>query len=124
MSKKKEGLTYQHNYDFVGKWLSKVFRNETLDILGIKTRPIKRVIGFEAPKLDVRIGRVDVIFEDIAEECFHLEWQRNLKKSDLYRFAGYHFELAAEYDDKITDIILISGESKTDLKKIKTRSGT
>ena len=124
MGKKNDGLIYQHNYDFVGKWMSKTFRNKTLDIIGVKTQPIKRVVGYEAPKLDVKIGRVDVIFEDIAEECYHVEWQRNLKKADLYRCASYHFEIAPEYDDNLTDILLISGEPQTNRRKIKTKSGT
>jgi len=124
MAKKKDGLVYHHNYDIVGKWLSKTFKNKTLDVLGIKTDPIKKVIGYEGPNIDVNIDRIDVIFEDIKDNGFHVEFQRNLKKSDLYRSAGYHFDLAYEYKNKITDIIIISGKSQTNEREIITESGT
>jgi len=124
MAKTKDGLDYHHNYDIVAKWFSKIFKNKTLDVLGIKTSPIKRVIGYEGPKIEVSIDRVDVIFEDIKDHGFHIEFQRNLKKLDLYRFAGYHFNLAYDYDNKVTDLIIISGDSATSKREIITKSGT
>jgi predicted hydrolase (HD superfamily) len=41
----------------------------------------------------------------------------------LYRFAGQHFMVAREWNDKIQDIILVSGRSYTGKKEIKTPHG-
>ena len=53
------------------------------------------------------------------KKAYHLEEQRNMSESDLYRFAAQHFTAAKEWRDDIVDIILISGQSYNGKKAIK-----
>ncbi|KPA11519.1 hypothetical protein MHK_008259, partial [Candidatus Magnetomorum sp. HK-1] len=118
-----DGLDYYQNYDFVINWLSQAFKGQTLNVLGIDTAPIKRVCSYKPVEIAINTGVVDVIFEDENEKCYHLEEQRNMSESDLYRFATQHFSVAREWRDNVIDIILISGRAYNGKKEIKTQSG-
>ncbi|KPA15032.1 hypothetical protein MHK_004756 [Candidatus Magnetomorum sp. HK-1] len=61
-------------------WFANVFRGKTLEILGIKTEPIKNVCSYKPVNIIVASGMVDIILEDINGNCYHLEEQRNMKK--------------------------------------------
>ncbi len=118
-----DGLNYSHNYDLAATWLSEAFRGQTLGVLGIETGEIRRVTAFKPTEISVSAGVVDVIFEEVTGKAWHLEEQRNLTNSDLYRFASQHFSVAREWQDRVTDIILASGRNCTKKRKIRTESG-
>ncbi|KPA19769.1 hypothetical protein MHK_000009, partial [Candidatus Magnetomorum sp. HK-1] len=118
-----DGMDYYQNYDLVINWLSQAFKGQTLQVLGIDTAPIKRVCSFKPVEISVNTGVIDVIFEDENEKGYHLEEQRDMSESDLYRFASQHFSVAKEWRDDVIDIILISGRSYNGKRKIKTHSG-
>jgi len=118
-----DAMRYYQNYDLVINWLSQAFKGHTLNVLGIDTAPIKRVCSFKPVEIAVNTGVIDVIFEDENEKCYHLEEQRNMSESDLYRFASQHFSVANEWRDDVIDIILISGRSYNGKRQIKTHSG-
>jgi len=118
-----DAMTYYQNYDLVINWLSQVFKGQTLKVLGIDTAPIKRVCSFKPVEIAVNTGIIDVIFEDENEKCYHLEEQRHMSESDLYRFASQHFSVANEWQDDVVDIILISGRPYHGKKNVKTNSG-
>ena len=82
------------------------------------------MFGFEPVDIVVRAGRVDVMLRDEHGNLFHLEEQRNLLLSDLYRSAAYHFFLGAkQWGANITDIVLASGDVYSGEKVVTTRSG-
>ena len=118
-----DGMDYYHNYDLVINWLSQAFKGQTLEVLGIDTAPIKRVCSFKPVEIAVNTGVIDVIFEDENDKAYHLEEQRNMEESDLYRFASQHFSVAKEWKDDVIDIILISGQAYNGKRKIQTHSG-
>ena len=118
-----DGMDYYHNYDLVINWLSQAFKGQTLKVLGIDTAPIKRVCSFKPVEIAVNSGVIDVVFEDENEKAYHLEEQRNMAESDLYRFATQHFSVAKEWRDNVIDIILISGRTYDGKRKIQTHSG-
>ncbi|KPA14151.1 hypothetical protein MHK_005641, partial [Candidatus Magnetomorum sp. HK-1] len=103
--------------------LSQAFKGETLNVLGIDTAPIKRVCSFKPVEIAINTGVIDVVFEDENEKAYHLEEQRHMVESDLYRFATQHFSVAKEWRDDVIDIILISGRSYNGKRKIQTHSG-
>jgi hypothetical protein len=97
----------------------------SIDFIGVEIGQIADVFSGETVELPVRMGRIDVMIENQDGDIFHLEEQRNLTKSDLYRFAGYHFPDAEKYQKhkrKFTDIVIASGEV-TGTRKIATESG-
>jgi len=118
------GKECAQNYDIIVKWLGGVLVGQTLDVIGVKTGRIQEVFGFEPVDIAVRAGRVDLMLRDDKNAVYHLEEQRNLTRSDLYRFAAYHFFAAKQWGDGLTDIILASGEVFAGEKKIVTKSGT
>ena len=119
-----DGMDYTMNYDAIVTWFANIFRGKTLEIIGIKTDPIKNVCSYKPVNIIVSSGMVDIILEDISGNCYHLEEQRNMTEKDLYRFAGYHFSAASEWNDKVQDILLVSGTSYTGKRKIETPNGT
>jgi hypothetical protein len=118
-----DAMSYYQNYDLVINWLSQAFKGQTLSVLGIDTAPIKRVCSFKPVEIAVNTGVIDVIFEDENDKAYHLEEQRHMTESDLYRFASQHFSVANEWRDDVIDIILISGRPYTGKRKIQTHSG-
>jgi hypothetical protein len=116
-------MDYYQNYDLVFNWLSKAFRNQTLEVLGIKTGKIRRVCSYRSAEISVSAGVLDVVFEDVAGKGYHVEEQRDLTEDDLYRFASQHFSAAQEWRDDITDIVLASGRPYAGRKEIRTLSG-
>lgn len=108
--KSQNGTDYAQNYDVIVKWLAEALRGETLDVLGVKTGRIEEVFGSEPVDIAVKAGRVDVLVRDDTGAIYHIEEQRNLKKADLYRFAAYYFLGAKQWDKKLKDIILASGD--------------
>ena len=120
----KNGLDYFQNYDFVVKWLAEALKGQSLDAIGIKTAPVEEVFAFEPVDIKVKAGRVDVLVRDNAGALYHIEEQRNLKRSDLYRFAAYHFMGAKKWGPGMTDVILASGDVETCDKLIETASGS
>ena len=119
-----DGMEYYHNYDFVINYLSDAFRGHTLEVLGIKSAPIRRVSSFKVADISVKAGIIDIVFEDVNGKSLHLEEQRNMTIDDFYRFGGQHFFVAKEYTDNIEDIILISGKKYGGKREIQTLSGT
>jgi len=117
------GMNHAHNYDIIVKWLAEALRGETLDVLGIKSGRIQEVFAFEPVEIAVQAGRVDVMLRDDAGALYHLEEQRNLAESDLYRFAAYYFLGAKQWGRKLTDIILASGHVSAGKKVITLPSG-
>jgi hypothetical protein len=120
--KTRNGADYTQNYDVIVKWMAEALRGETLEVLGIKTGRIEEVFGFEPVDIAVKAGRVDVIVRDDTGAVYHIEEQRSLRKSDLYRFASYHFHGARQWPD-MKDIILISGDVHAGAGVIETGSG-
>ena len=120
--KSQNGTEYAQNYDVIVKWMAEALRGETLEVLGIKTGRIEEVFSFEPIEIAVKAGRLDVIVKDDTKAVYHIEEQRNMKKSDLYRFGSYHFQAARQWPD-LKDIILISGSVYNGPKIIETKSG-
>ncbi|MDM8535914.1 hypothetical protein QUF70_04100 [Desulfobacterales bacterium HSG17] len=119
----KNGSDYSQNYDIIVKWIAEALKGQSLEIIGVKSGCIEEVFGFEPVDIAVTSGRVDVMARDDAGEFFHIEEQRNLRKSDMYRFAAYHFLSARKWEKGLTDIILASGKVYAGKKTIKTKSG-
>jgi len=106
----KNGKEYEQNYDFIVKWMAAVLRGETLDFISADIGRIAEVFAFEPTDISVRAGRVDIMVRNVNGGLFHIEEQRNLKKTDMYRFAAYHFPAAEQWGNKLTDIIIASGD--------------
>ncbi|MCP4397667.1 MAG: hypothetical protein GY801_10260, partial [bacterium] len=121
---RQNGMEYAQNYDVMLKWFAEALQGETLEVLGIKSGRIEEVFGFEPVEITVTAGRVDVMVRDDTGALYHIEEQRNLQKSDMYRFAAYHFLAAKQWGAGLKDVILASGEVYSGKKSLRTESGT
>ncbi|MFP4422865.1 MAG: hypothetical protein ACLFRG_20220 [Desulfococcaceae bacterium] len=121
--KPENGTDYGHNYDVIVKWLADALRGQTLEAIGVPTGRIEEVFAFEVADISVTAGRVDIMVRDHFGDLYHIEEERNLRKSDLYRFAAYHFMGAKQWGTGITDIVLASGDVYPGEKSIRTSSG-
>jgi hypothetical protein len=119
-----DAMSYPTNYDVVTTWFASIFKEKTLDVLGIPTAPIKKVSSYKPVDIMISAGMVDIVMEDIHDNAYHIEEQRNMSEEDLCRFAVYHFSAARDWNYKIYDIILISGKSYTGKREINTPHGT
>jgi hypothetical protein len=119
-----DAMSYPTNYDVVTTWFASIFKEKTLDVLGIPTAPIKNVSSYKPVDIMISAGMVDIVMEDIHDNAYHIEEQRNMSEEDLCRFAVYHFSAARDWNYKIYDIILISGKSYTGKREINTPHGT
>ncbi|KPA14265.1 hypothetical protein MHK_005521 [Candidatus Magnetomorum sp. HK-1] len=119
-----DAMTYPTNYDVITTWFTSIFKDKTLDILGIKTAPIKNVSSYKPVEIMISAGMVDIVMEDMNGNAYHIEEQRNMSEEDLGRFAVYHFSASRDWNYKIHDIILISGTPYSGIREIKTPHGT
>lgn len=119
----RNGTTYAQNYDWVVKLMGGALKGGTLKALGVESGRIEDVFGFEPADISVRSGRVDLMVRDEQGRVFHVEEQRNLRKADMYRFAAYHFMAAREWEGRVTDVILASGDVYSGEKTLVTPSG-
>jgi hypothetical protein len=117
-------MSYTTNYDVITTWFASIFKEKTLDVLGIQTAPIKSVSSYKPVDIMISAGMVDIVMEDMNGNVFHIEEQRNMSEEDLCRFAVYHFSASRDWNYKIHDIILISGTSYKGKREIKTPHGT
>ncbi len=124
MIESKNGGEYKQNYDVVLKLTAELLNGESLDFIGLDIGRIVDVFAFEPVDISIRAGRVDVMLRTEDGKLYHLEEQRNLKKSDLYRFAAYHFPAAKKWGDDLADIIIASGAVYAGKKELSTNSGT
>ncbi len=123
----KNGKDYKQNYDFITKWMAAVLRGETPDFISADIGRIADVFAFEPTDIKVQAGRVDIMVRNTTGGLFHIEEQRNLRKTHMYRFASYHFYGAEQLGDELTDIIIASGDVYSGEKgerTISTSSGT
>ncbi len=104
----KNGTDYAQNYDVIVKWIADVLIGQTLDVIGVRTGRIEEVFGFEPVDISVKAGRVDIMVRDDTRALYHIEEQRNLKRSVMYRFASHHVMGAGRWGQRITDNILAS----------------
>jgi len=54
-------MTYPANFDVVTKWFASIFKDKTLDILGVPTAPIKNVNSYKPVDIILSAGRVDIV---------------------------------------------------------------
>ena len=117
-------MSYQLNYDAVTTWFANIFKEKTLDVLGIPTAPIINVYSYKPVDIMISSGMVDIVMEDMDGNAYHIEERRNMTEADLCRFSVYHFSAARDWNYKIHDIILISGAPYNGIREIKTPHGT
>ena len=104
-------MNFPHNnLDFVFKEALVLFKNKTLDFLGIDDiAPLGEALRTET--IEVKWNFQDLVFATQDGRGLHLEEQANLTKSDLLRFAAYNINLNIVHKRDFDTVIFVRDPS-------------
>ena len=95
-----------HNYDLSFKKAFGLFKNKSLDFVGIKDLPpIKESINTEQVEFEVRHTYSDMVFLLKDGTGLIIEWEADISRDDLLRFALYNLSFSRQYKVSFKTII-------------------
>jgi hypothetical protein len=107
------------NYDAVFKDAMVLFKDKTLDFLGLQgIPPITEPLGTEVVKVEVDTNILDLTFGLQDRRGLHLEEEVDLSFDDMLRIGGYHLDLSRVYKREFITVIFVKNPVYID--KIKT----
>jgi hypothetical protein len=107
------------NYDAVFKDALTLFKDKTLDFLGLHNiAPIKEPLPTENTQIEVQVEFLDLLFQTADNKGLHIEEEVNLSMDDMYRFGEYHVRYSRTF--KITFITVIFVKEPTSIRTIET----
>ncbi|KLU62353.1 hypothetical protein CEB3_c12140 [Peptococcaceae bacterium CEB3] len=106
-----------HNNDIIMKATAEMFKDKTLEVLGLKTAKIKDVMPTVLPVVEAQEKRMDFVFLLEDETLLHLEFQTTVPEDLLRRVAFYGSRIVARHDREVNTAVIYSGriESAPDL---------
>jgi hypothetical protein len=94
------------NYDLILKEAFSIFKNKSLDFLGLNLPPIVGLIETEFAEVETHNDRLDLVFLLEDKGLFHLEEETDLSERDLVRFAHYDLRLYERYRTPIHTVVV------------------
>ena len=94
-----------NNYDSVFKEALMLYKNKTLDFLGLDFAMIDEPINTEMTELKVNKSFIDMGFMLKDKTGIHLEWEVDISIEDMLRFCSYNLNYLRVYKTKFTSII-------------------
>jgi len=94
-----------NNYDSVFKEALMLYKNKTLDFLGLDFAMIDEPINTEMTELKVNKSFTDMGFMLKDKTGIHLEWEVDISIEDMLRFCSYNLNYLRVYKTKFTSII-------------------
>ncbi len=113
MENNKNKIDYQ-NYDFIIKNAMEIFRDKTLDFLGIKLPKIKSELKTEFKEIMTKTDIMDLNFLLEDGNILQLEEEANISKEDMVRFAYYNLILYKTYNTKVNTVIITIDKNQKD----------
>jgi hypothetical protein len=97
-----------NNYDAVFKDALTLFKDKTLDFLGLHgIAPITEPLPTEAVQVEVQAEFLDLLFGTQDNRGLHLEEEVDLSLDDMYRFGGYHIKYSRTYKREFITVIFV-----------------
>jgi hypothetical protein len=94
------------NYDAVFKDALTLFKDKTLDFLGLHDiPPITEPLSAEFVDVDVKTNILDLVFGLQDSRGLHIEEEVDLTYNDLLRIGGYHLDLCRTYTREFITVI-------------------
>ncbi|HHV16212.1 MAG TPA: hypothetical protein GXX58_06525 [Gelria sp.] len=98
-----------HNTDIIMKATAEMFKDKTLEILGLKTARIVDIMPTVLPVVEAREKRLDFVFLLEDETLLHLEFQTTVPKDLLRRVAFYGARIVERHNRDVSTAIIYSG---------------
>ena len=95
----------RNNYDIVFKEALMLYKNKTLDFLGLDLATIEEPINTEMTELKVNKSFTDMGFILKDKTGLHLEWEVDISSDDMLRFCSYNLNYLRMYKSKFTTVI-------------------
>jgi hypothetical protein len=114
-------IKYQ-NYDLLVKESLTIFKNKTLEFLGLSLPKIVDVIKTDLYKIETKNKLIDMNFLLEDNSILHLEEEIHISENDLIRFAETDLLLYDSRKTKIHTVVLVLGENKNNKSKIEAGS--
>lgn len=98
-----------HNNDIIMKATAEMFKDKTLEVLGLKTAKIRDIMPTVLPVVEAQEKRLDFVFLLEDETLLHLEFQTTVPEDLLRRVAFYGTRIVAKHDRDVHTAIIYSG---------------
>ena len=98
-----------HNTDIIMKATAEMFKDKTLEILGLKTAGIVDIMPTVLPVVEAREKRLDFVFLLEDETLLHLEFQTTVPEDLLRRIAFYGARIVERHNREVNTAIIYSG---------------
>lgn len=98
-----------HNTDIIMKATAEMFKDKTLEILGLKTARIVDIMPTVLPVVEAREKRLDFVFLLEDETLLHLEFQTTVPEDLLRRIAFYGARIVERHNREVNTAIIYSG---------------
>lgn len=109
---KEDIVISHHNYDIIFKSLTGTFAEQTLEIFGVNTAPIKWAEKTELPQIKIDERRMDFAFYLADDTYLHLEFQFTSCTENLERFMLYDTALYEARKKNIHTVVIYGGSIK------------
>ena len=108
------------NYDSVFKEAITLYKNKTLDFLGLTgIAPIMEPLRTESVEIEIKIELRDMTFGTQDGRGLHLENEVDLSKDDMLRFCSYNIGLNRIYKREFLTVIFV--KNPTTLTEFRTK---
>ncbi|MDR1704098.1 MAG: hypothetical protein LBS19_05375 [Clostridiales bacterium] len=107
------------NYDAVFKEVMVLFKDKTLDFLGLHNiAPITEPLRTENVRIEINSELLDLTFALQDGKGAHFEEEVDLSRDDMLRFGSYHLNLCRVYKRDFITIIFL--KNPTNIKELRT----
>ena len=101
------------NIDAVFKESLTLFKNKTLDFLGLTgIPPITELLGAEGVQIELKWDSGDLVFGTSDDRGLNLEEEVDLSQDDLLRFCGYNTSLSRLHKREFVTVIFVKNPTK------------
>ena len=120
-----DSITSIHqNYDAAFKEALSLYKDKTLDFLGLDLAPIAESLNVEHTEVEVKKSYADLLFKLADNTGLNLEWEATISHDDMLRFASYNVDSRRTYKMPFTTVIFTNKKPGVTYIKDKTLSFT
>ena len=120
-----DSITSIHqNYDAAFKEALSLYKDKTLDFLGLDLAPIAESLNVEHTEVEIKKSYADLLFKLADNTGLNLEWEAAISHDDMLRFASYNVDSRRTYKMPFTTVIFTNKKPGVTYIKDETLSFT
>ena len=102
-----------NNYDSVFKEALMLYKNKTLDFLGLDLAMIEEPLNTEMTEVKVNKNFTDMCFMLKDKTGLHAEWEADISVDDMLRFCSYNLNYLRMYKTNFTTVVFTNRKQHT-----------